>query len=110
MRILMLGKQGAAFANVRGWRGTGLGFGGGRVAWCQCRTGWRGEAGREGGPGKLRWQVREWPEGMAWEGEGAQGQHEQRTDRTRRWATVPSRLQTASPPADEGVRRRRKFG
>lgn len=58
--------------------------------------------------GMLRWQVREWPRMMAWEGEEAQGQREQRTDRTRRGQCPQSCRQHHRP--DEGVRRRHRFG
>lgn len=61
MRILMLGKQGAAFANVRGWRGTGLGFGGGRVAWCPVQNKLERRGRQRGRP----WEAQVAGEGVA---------------------------------------------
>lgn len=109
MLILMLGKQEGAFANLRDWRGTGLGFAGGRVAGCLVRNGLERRGRGEGDHGKLRWQVREWPEMMAWEGEEAQGQREQRTYRTRR-GRCPQSCRQHRRPQTRGVRRRHGFG
>lgn len=61
MQILTLGKQGGAFANLRGWRGTGLGFARGRVAWCQVQNGLERRGRERGRP----WEARVAGERMA---------------------------------------------